>query len=152
MQRMSRSILLRSAILQTLLVGVLSVLLAVALGASFFTHWGWIVGPLAWIACSLATARVLALPRRRTLVGAAPAGPPRIFAAAASRRGVERLRDLGIEGRVALVLGASKGIGRAVASELAGEGARVAIASRSREGLEELAAQIGAAGVGRRKS
>ena len=52
--------------------------------------------------------------------------------------------DLGIEGRVALVLGASKGIGRAVASELAGEGARVAIASRSREGLEELAAQIGA--------
>jgi 3-oxoacyl-[acyl-carrier protein] reductase len=52
--------------------------------------------------------------------------------------------DLGIEGRVALVLGASKGIGRAVASELAGEGARVAIASRSREGLEELAAQIDA--------
>jgi 3-oxoacyl-[acyl-carrier protein] reductase len=52
--------------------------------------------------------------------------------------------DLGIEGRVALVLGASKGIGRAVATELAAEGARVAIASRSRETLEELAAEIGA--------
>jgi 3-oxoacyl-[acyl-carrier protein] reductase len=52
--------------------------------------------------------------------------------------------DLGIEGRVALVLGASKGIGRAVATELAAEGARVAIASRSREGLDALAAQLGA--------
>jgi 3-oxoacyl-[acyl-carrier protein] reductase len=52
--------------------------------------------------------------------------------------------DLGIEGRVALVLGASKGIGRAVAGELAAEGARVAIASRSREALAELAPQIGA--------
>jgi 3-oxoacyl-[acyl-carrier protein] reductase len=52
--------------------------------------------------------------------------------------------DLGIEGRVALVLGASRGIGRAVATELAAEGARVAIASRSRETLDEVAAEIGA--------
>jgi 3-oxoacyl-[acyl-carrier protein] reductase len=52
--------------------------------------------------------------------------------------------DLGLEGRVALVLGASRGIGRAVATELAAEGARVAIAARSRETLEELAAEIGA--------
>ncbi len=52
--------------------------------------------------------------------------------------------DLGIEGKVALVLGASKGIGRAVAGELAAEGAKVAVASRSRAALDELAAQIGA--------
>ena len=52
--------------------------------------------------------------------------------------------DLGIDGRVALVMGASKGIGAAVARELAAEGARVAIASRSRGPLEELAAEIGA--------
>jgi 3-oxoacyl-[acyl-carrier protein] reductase len=52
--------------------------------------------------------------------------------------------DLGIEGRVALVLGASKGIGRAVAIELAAEGARVAVASRSRDSLDEVAAEIGA--------
>ncbi|HZL54148.1 MAG TPA: SDR family oxidoreductase [Solirubrobacteraceae bacterium] len=52
--------------------------------------------------------------------------------------------DLGISGRVALVLGASKGIGAAVARELAAEGARVAVASRSREPLEELAGEIGA--------
>jgi 3-oxoacyl-[acyl-carrier protein] reductase len=52
--------------------------------------------------------------------------------------------DLGIEGRVALVLGASKGIGRAVATELAAERASVAIAARSREPLEQLASEIGA--------
>ena len=51
--------------------------------------------------------------------------------------------DLGIEGRVALVMGASKGIGRGIAAALAAEGARVAIASRSLEHLEEAAAGIG---------
>ena len=42
-------------------------------------------------------------------------------------------------------MGASRGIGRAIAGCLAREGARVAIASRSRERLEEAAAEIGAA-------
>ena len=51
--------------------------------------------------------------------------------------------DLGIEGRVALVMGASRGIGRAIAAALAAEGARVAIASRSREKIEAAAAEIG---------
>jgi 3-oxoacyl-[acyl-carrier protein] reductase len=50
--------------------------------------------------------------------------------------------DLGIEGRVALVLGASKGIGRGIAAALAREGARVAIASRSSEELEDAAGEI----------
>ncbi len=53
--------------------------------------------------------------------------------------------DLGLEGRVALALGASRGIGRAIAAALAREGATVAIASRSREKLDEAAAGIGAA-------
>jgi 3-oxoacyl-[acyl-carrier protein] reductase len=52
--------------------------------------------------------------------------------------------DLGIGGRVALVTGASQGIGRAVAAELVQEGARVAISSRSKERIEAAAKEIGA--------
>jgi 3-oxoacyl-[acyl-carrier protein] reductase len=54
--------------------------------------------------------------------------------------------DLGIDGRVALVTGASSGIGRAIAAELAREGAGVAISSRSREKIDATAAEIGATG------
>jgi 3-oxoacyl-[acyl-carrier protein] reductase len=53
--------------------------------------------------------------------------------------------DLGLDGKVALVTGASKGIGRAIAAELCAEGARVAVSSRSRERIEEAAASMGAA-------
>ena len=51
---------------------------------------------------------------------------------------------MGISGRVALVTGASKGIGRAVAKALTDEGAKVAISSRSRERIEATARDLGA--------
>jgi 3-oxoacyl-[acyl-carrier protein] reductase len=52
--------------------------------------------------------------------------------------------DLGIEGKVALVTGASKGLGLGVARALADEGARVAISSRSPERVGAAAERIGA--------
>jgi 3-oxoacyl-[acyl-carrier protein] reductase len=54
--------------------------------------------------------------------------------------------DLGIQGKVALVTGASKGLGRAIAAALIAEGAHVAISSRGREQIDETATEIGATG------
>src|SRR5712664_4210226 len=51
-----------------------------------------------------------------------------------------------LEGRVALVTGASQGIGHACALSLAGQGASVAVAARNQQKLDELVAQIAAKG------
>ncbi|MEX0973403.1 MAG: SDR family oxidoreductase [Solirubrobacterales bacterium] len=56
--------------------------------------------------------------------------------------------ELGLEGRVALVMAASRGIGRGIATVLAREGARVAIASRTRESIEAAAEEIATASEG----
>jgi 3-oxoacyl-[acyl-carrier protein] reductase len=50
--------------------------------------------------------------------------------------------DLALEGRTALVGGASQGIGYAIARLLAAEGARVAMVARKRELLDAAARQI----------
>ena len=49
------------------------------------------------------------------------------------------LDALRLDGRVAIVTGASRGLGRAMAQALAEAGADVALASRSVAGLEETA-------------
>jgi len=51
-----------------------------------------------------------------------------------------------LKGKVALVTGASRGLGKAMAVALAREGVRVALVARDRAKLEETASEIGAAG------
>jgi NAD(P)-dependent dehydrogenase (short-subunit alcohol dehydrogenase family) len=54
--------------------------------------------------------------------------------------------SIDLSGKVAIVTGASRGIGEAIALGLAQAGAKVALASRKPEGLEEVAAKIQEAG------
>jgi 3-oxoacyl-[acyl-carrier protein] reductase len=58
-----------------------------------------------------------------------------------------RPMDLGLDGRVAVVTGGSKGIGFGIAAGLAAEGARVAVASRAAERVREAAERIGGHGI-----
>jgi 3-oxoacyl-[acyl-carrier protein] reductase len=55
--------------------------------------------------------------------------------------------DLGLKGRVALVCGASKGIGFATAELLAREGAQLAICSRDAASIEKAAARLAPTGA-----
>ena len=50
--------------------------------------------------------------------------------------------DLGIAGRVAIVTGATRGIGKAAAGLLSAEGVRLALFARTAESLEQAAAEI----------
>jgi 3-oxoacyl-[acyl-carrier protein] reductase len=55
--------------------------------------------------------------------------------------------DLGLEGKVALVMGASRGLGLACAQALSREGCTVAMAARGKDSLEAAAADLGGKNV-----
>jgi 3-oxoacyl-[acyl-carrier protein] reductase len=55
--------------------------------------------------------------------------------------------DLGLSGKVAVVGGASRGIGRATAQALAREGCRLVLAARGREALDAFAGELRAGGA-----
>ncbi len=70
----------KALIVQLVLVGLLAVVLAIALPKSFFEEWGWLTGPLAWLLCAAATARIVRLPIVATMVGAVLVGLPALVA------------------------------------------------------------------------
>ena len=72
---MSASLFLRALLVQGAAVVVLFLLLVAApLPEDFFRDYGFATGPLAWILCTLLTARVLALPLRVALLAALAGG------------------------------------------------------------------------------
>jgi len=73
------AILWRVAAVQVVAVAVLSILLALVFSHGFFESWGWLVGPLAWMACAWLTARVVGLPEAPVLFRAAVAGIPSVL-------------------------------------------------------------------------
>jgi hypothetical protein len=80
MAAMDRTVLWRAALAQLLAVAALSLVLALLLPHSFFEDWGWVTGPLAWLACAALTARALRLDVRDVLLGAVLAGVPSLIA------------------------------------------------------------------------
>ncbi|HEY4672022.1 MAG TPA: SDR family NAD(P)-dependent oxidoreductase, partial [Gemmatimonadaceae bacterium] len=50
--------------------------------------------------------------------------------------------DLGLRGKIALVSASSKGLGRAIAEELAAEGANLVLCSRGEDALRQTAVSI----------
>ena len=55
--------------------------------------------------------------------------------------------DLGLKGRNAVVLGGTRGIGRAIAATLAGEGSNVAVCARNADQVAATVAELKASGI-----
>jgi hypothetical protein len=72
---MDKGLFLKSLAVQALAVAIVfGALIALPLGKDFFKDYGWVTGPVAWIACSLVTARVLSIPAGLVLFAALAGG------------------------------------------------------------------------------
>lgn len=71
-------VMARAFLVQLVLVALVSVVLALLLPKSFFEEWGWLSGPIAWLACAWGTSRILSLPTARTVIGAILVGIPSV--------------------------------------------------------------------------
>lgn len=65
--------------MQIVAVALLSLALGLTLPHSFFEAWGWLTGPLAWLACAWLTARIVGLPELPVLLRAVLAGIPSLL-------------------------------------------------------------------------
>ena len=64
----------KSLAVQAVAVAIPFAALGLALDKEFFEDWGWAVGPVVWLGCSLVTARILALPIGYVLFSAVAGG------------------------------------------------------------------------------
>jgi hypothetical protein len=64
----------KALVVQAVVVAIPFAILGLALDESFFEDWGWLVGPVIWLACSVVTGRVLSLPLAYVLFSAVAGG------------------------------------------------------------------------------
>ena len=64
----------KALIVQLIVVAIPFAILALALDEDFFEDWGWLVGPIIWLACSALTGRILSLPLAYVLFSALAGG------------------------------------------------------------------------------
>ena len=60
--------------MQAVVVAVPFAILALTLDDDFFEDWGWLAGPVVWLACSAVSARILSLPLAYALFSAVAGG------------------------------------------------------------------------------
>jgi hypothetical protein len=59
---------------QAVVVAIPFAILALTLDHDFFEDWGWLVGPIVWLACSAVSGRILSLPLTYVLFSAVAGG------------------------------------------------------------------------------
>jgi hypothetical protein len=64
----------KSLAVQAVVVAIPFAVLGLALDRDFFEDWGWAVGPVVWLGCSILTARILTLPLGYVLFSALAGG------------------------------------------------------------------------------
>ena len=64
----------KALIVQAVVVAIPFAILALTLDHDFFEEWGWLVGPVVWLACSAVTGRILSLPTAYVLFSAVAGG------------------------------------------------------------------------------
>jgi hypothetical protein len=63
-----------SLVVQAVVVAIPFVILGLALDEDFFEDWGWLAGPVVWLACAAVTGRILSLPLGYVLFSAVAGG------------------------------------------------------------------------------
>jgi hypothetical protein len=64
----------KALIVQLIVVAIPFAILDLTLDHDFFEDWGWLVGPVVWLACSAVTGRILSLPVGYVLFSAVAGG------------------------------------------------------------------------------